>query len=169
MEMETDRDRKNEGPYIVVHHPEGRVREGGGQINELRLPLQSSPYVIPPDACCESHAHIFSLTTFVDLIGEHDRRMFSQSLILWFTTLAPRPLSPPMTQLWCNGQWLDFLDFPSSAMDRGSILGLGLFETLLALDGVPVFTDRHLARLHQACARLGWPLSLPDFHETATE
>ena len=54
-------------------------------------------------------------------------------------------------------------------MDRGTLHGLGLFETLLAIDGVPVFTDRHLARLHQACARLGWPLTLPDFHETATE
>ena len=74
-----------------------------------------------------------------------------------------------MTQLWCNGQWLTSLDFRSSPTDRGTLHGLGLFETLLALDGAPVFADRHLARLQQACARLGWPLSLPDFHETAVE
>ena len=47
--------------------------------------------------------------------------------------------------------------------------GLGLFETLLALDGAPIFADRHLARLQQTCTRLGWPLSLPDFRETAAE
>ena len=74
-----------------------------------------------------------------------------------------------MTQLWCNGQWLTSLEFPSSPTDRGALHGLGLFETLLALDGAPVFADRHLARLQQACARLGWPLSLPDFYETAVE
>ena len=74
-----------------------------------------------------------------------------------------------MTQLWCNGQWLEPFNFPSSPMDRGKLHGLGLFETLLGLDGTPVFADRHLARLLQACARLGWPLSLPDFRETAAE
>lgn len=47
--------------------------------------------------------------------------------------------------------------------------GLGLFETLLALDGIPVFADRHLARLQQSCARLRWPLSISDFYETAAE
>lgn len=74
-----------------------------------------------------------------------------------------------MTQLWCNGQWLTSLDFPCSPMDRGTLHGLGLFETLLALDGAPVFSDRHLARLKQASNRLGWPLSMPDFYETAVE
>lgn len=54
-------------------------------------------------------------------------------------------------------------------MDRGMLHGLGLFETLLAIDGVPVFADRHLARLQLACSRLGWPLSIPDFHGTAIE
>lgn len=61
-----------------------------------------------------------------------------------------------MMQLWCNGQWLDPLDFPAAPMDRGAILGLGLFETMLCLNGVPVFADRHLARLTKSCARLGW-------------
>ncbi|MEO7100359.1 MAG: aminotransferase class IV [Luteolibacter sp.] len=62
-----------------------------------------------------------------------------------------------MMQLWCNGQWLDPLDFPVSPMDRGAILGLGLFETMLGLDGQPVFADRHLGRLAKSCERLGWP------------
>ncbi len=74
-----------------------------------------------------------------------------------------------MTDIWCNGQWLDSLDFPSSPTDRGMLQGLGLFETILALDGAPVFADRHLARLQQGCVRLGWSLSIPDFHVTATE
>lgn len=74
-----------------------------------------------------------------------------------------------MTQLWCNGEWFDSEDFPASPMDRGAILGLGLFETILALDGVPVFADRHLARLLKGCERLGWQISLPDFEETAAE
>jgi branched-chain amino acid aminotransferase len=74
-----------------------------------------------------------------------------------------------MTQLWCNGQWLDSLDFPSSPMDRATLHGLGLFETLLAIDGAPVFAGRHLGRLQQACARLGWDFSIPDFLGTAVE
>ncbi|MES2922041.1 MAG: aminotransferase class IV [Verrucomicrobiota bacterium] len=74
-----------------------------------------------------------------------------------------------MTQLWCNGQWLASLDFPSSPTDRGTLHGLGLFETLLALDGTPVFADRHLARLQQACGRLGWTLPAPDFFGTVAE
>ncbi len=74
-----------------------------------------------------------------------------------------------MTQLWCNGEWLDSDDFPIAPMDRGAVLGLGLFETILALDGVPVFADRHLARLRMGCQRLGWEISLPDLQETAGE
>ncbi len=74
-----------------------------------------------------------------------------------------------MTQLWCNGQWLAPQDFPASPTDRGSILGLGLFETVLGIDGRPVFADRHLARLRKSCERLGWSPALPDLRETAEE
>ncbi len=74
-----------------------------------------------------------------------------------------------MTQIWCNGEWLDPLDFPASLLDRGSILGLGLFETMLALDGVPVFAEQHLARLRSGCKRLGWPMVLPDLEEIIAE
>src|SRR6478735_7806197 len=74
-----------------------------------------------------------------------------------------------MTQLWCNGQWLAPQDLPASPTDRGSILGLGLFETVLAIDGRPVFSDRHLARLRKSCERLGWSPVLPDLRESAEE
>lgn len=74
-----------------------------------------------------------------------------------------------MTQLWCNGEWLDSDDLPIAPMDRGAILGLGLFETILALDGVPVFANRHLARLRAGCQKLGWETPLPDLQEIAGE
>ncbi len=67
-----------------------------------------------------------------------------------------------MTRLWCNGQWIDPLDFPVSPTDRGVTLGLGLFETILAIDGVPILADRHLARLRGSCERLGWGGVIPD-------
>lgn len=74
-----------------------------------------------------------------------------------------------MTQLWCNGRWLDPSDFPASPLDRGGILGLGLFETILALNGRPIFADRHLARLRKGCERLGWQVPLGDFDEVASQ
>jgi branched-subunit amino acid aminotransferase/4-amino-4-deoxychorismate lyase len=72
-----------------------------------------------------------------------------------------------MKRIWCNGQWLDPQDFLSSPMDRGSIHGLGLFETMLAIDGVLLFADRHLARLRSGYEKLGWPSEFPAIHEIA--
>ena len=74
-----------------------------------------------------------------------------------------------MKQLWCNGQWLDAGDSPVSPTDRGLTLGLGLFETLLVLDGAPVFAERHLARLRGGCTRLGWVPELPDLRRIMRE
>jgi branched-subunit amino acid aminotransferase/4-amino-4-deoxychorismate lyase len=74
-----------------------------------------------------------------------------------------------MKRVWCNGQWLDPQDFLSPPMDRGSIHGLGLFETMLAIDGVLLFADRHFARLRSGHERLGWSLEFPDFQEIAAE
>lgn len=74
-----------------------------------------------------------------------------------------------MTQLWCNGQWLDSHRFTASPTDRGMMLGLGLFETFLTYEGHVVFADRHLSRLRLACAKLAWDFSLPDFGKTANE
>lgn len=74
-----------------------------------------------------------------------------------------------MTRLWCNGQWIDPLDFPVSPTDRSMTLGLGLFETILAIDGGPILVDRHLARLRRSCERLGWGIVIPDLATTMVE
>lgn len=74
-----------------------------------------------------------------------------------------------MAEIWCNYNWLSAANYPGAAQDRGAFLGLGLFETMLAIDGRLVFADRHLARLHQSCARLGWTCDLPELPEIAAE
>lgn len=74
-----------------------------------------------------------------------------------------------MNQIWCNGEWLAADRYPGAAGDRGALLGLGLFETMLAIDGRPVFADRHLARLRKSAERLGWDFDLSDFSRTAAE
>jgi branched-subunit amino acid aminotransferase/4-amino-4-deoxychorismate lyase len=67
-----------------------------------------------------------------------------------------------MTRIWCNGQWIDPLDFSIAPTDRGLMHGLGLFETILAVDGRPVFAGQHLERLMHGCERLGWPMETTD-------
>ncbi len=74
-----------------------------------------------------------------------------------------------MTRLWCNGTWMDALDFTAAPTDRGLMHGLGLFETILAVEGQPVFADRHLARLRESCERLGWHPFIPDLREVMAE
>jgi branched-chain amino acid aminotransferase len=74
-----------------------------------------------------------------------------------------------MNSLWKNGHWLSHQDFSLPASDRGLLLGLGLFETFLALDGRPIFLPRHLSRLRQSCEFLKWPFPNDDFPEIARE
>lgn len=74
-----------------------------------------------------------------------------------------------MTEIWCNHRWLPANRHPGATFDRGSILGLGLFETMLAIDGRAPFADRHLARLGRSCERLGWAVEMADFAEIAAE
>ena len=74
-----------------------------------------------------------------------------------------------MNEIWCNGQWLAADRYPGAAQDRGAFLGLGLFETIGAIDGVPVFPERHLARLRKSCGQFGWSVDLADFVEIASE
>jgi branched-subunit amino acid aminotransferase/4-amino-4-deoxychorismate lyase len=74
-----------------------------------------------------------------------------------------------MTRLWCNGLWLDALDFSASPTDRGLMLGLGLFETILAVDGRPIHAERHVERLRASCLRLGWKFGFSNLPETMAE
>ncbi len=59
--------------------------------------------------------------------------------------------------IWSNGTLIAADELRVSPFDRGLTVGLGLFETILAVDGRPAFFDRHLARHAVGCARLGWP------------
>ena len=67
-----------------------------------------------------------------------------------------------MTRYWRENKWhnADFL--PMSPTDRGLTHGLGLFETILAIDGSPALLDRHLARMLTSCDHLGWGNPLPN-------
>jgi len=55
------------------------------------------------------------------------------------------------------------------SMDRGLTLGVGLFETVLALEGRPVLWEAHLARLARGCAALGLPAPAPLACRTAAD
>ncbi len=74
-----------------------------------------------------------------------------------------------MNTIWCNCEWLPGGGYPGAAQDRGAFLGLGLFETMGAVEGVPVFLERHLARVRQSCLRLGWSVDLENLAELARE
>lgn len=65
-----------------------------------------------------------------------------------------------MSQIWCNGRFIGPDRFLISPADRGLLHGLGLFETILAIDGRPVFVERHLRRLGGSCAAMGWDVDL---------
>lgn len=55
------------------------------------------------------------------------------------------------TQWWVNGRRGEHI----AVADRGFQFGDGLFETLAVRGGRPCHWDRHLARLHRGCERLG--------------
>lgn len=67
-----------------------------------------------------------------------------------------------MTRYWRENEWHDADFLPMSPTDRGLTHGLGLFETILAIDGSPALLDRHLARILASCDRLGWENPLPN-------
>jgi branched-subunit amino acid aminotransferase/4-amino-4-deoxychorismate lyase len=56
--------------------------------------------------------------------------------------------------IWCNGSYLEGA-LAVSPSDRGLTHGLGVFETVLALDGQAVALDLHLARMRDGAERLG--------------
>ena len=54
---------------------------------------------------------------------------------------------------WMNGAFADEMSAVSTA-DRGFLLGDGVFETVLVINGVPVFWDAHLQRLQNGLKAL---------------
>ena len=79
--------------------------------------------------------------------------LFKLELGTWSLELSP----PSMAEwIWCNGSLITQDELRVSPFDRGFTVGLGLFETILAHDGQPIFLDRHLARHAAGCLRLGW-------------
>ena len=62
--------------------------------------------------------------------------------------------APRVSWIWCNGEFLEG-PLAISPADRGLTHGLGVFETLLALEGQPVALDLHLARMKEGSERLG--------------
>lgn len=63
--------------------------------------------------------------------------------------------------IWCNGRMMPGDGLRISPFDRGLTLGLGLFETILSIDGRPVLLDRHLSRHAAGTRRLGWEAADP--------
>ena len=72
-----------------------------------------------------------------------------------------------MTRYWRENEWHDADFLPMSPTDRGLTHGLGLFETIHAIDGSPALLDRHLARMLASCDRLGWGNPLPNNRRSA--
>jgi len=71
-------------------------------------------------------------------------------------------------KVWLNGSIMDARDVRIDPADRGFLLGDGLFETMLALHGHPVFADAHMLRLKAGAELIGLPLPYaPDFIEAA--
>ena len=74
-----------------------------------------------------------------------------------------------MATIWCNGQWRDSERSGVTWSDRGLLHGLGLFETMLAVDGRIVHLDHHLDRLRESLGRLAWDLPDQDFGALGAE
>jgi branched-chain amino acid aminotransferase len=67
-----------------------------------------------------------------------------------------------VTFLHHDGNWIPANEIPILPTDRGLLHGLGLFETMLVVDGLIIALDQHLARMKNSCQQLGWQLSIPD-------
>ena len=61
-------------------------------------------------------------------------------------------------KLWLDGDLTDAEKARIAPNDRGFLLGDGLFETLLVLEGRPVLAGEHFARLAASAEMLGIPL-----------
>jgi branched-chain amino acid aminotransferase len=70
--------------------------------------------------------------------------------------------NPPVSLFWCNGEFHEGA-ITLSPGDRGLSHGLGVFETMLALDGRMVALDLHLERMSSGSAKLGLDPARVDF------
>jgi branched-subunit amino acid aminotransferase/4-amino-4-deoxychorismate lyase len=59
--------------------------------------------------------------------------------------------SPSPIAIWIGNNWEKSTTLPVHPTDRGLLHGLGLFETLLAVQGQIPFLDWHLERLSRSC------------------
>ncbi len=59
--------------------------------------------------------------------------------------------------IWLNGSLITASEAYISPLDRGVILGEGVFETMRAYGGKPFAVDRHWKRLLRSCEILGLP------------
>ncbi len=62
------------------------------------------------------------------------------------------------TLIYSDGIFTESAVIPAD--DHGALYGAGFFETFRTRDGVPVRLEKHLARMHVACERLG--IRIPD-------
>ncbi len=56
---------------------------------------------------------------------------------------------------WLNGDLVDARTATFDLSDRGLLLGDGVFDTALVVEGSMVYRDQHLSRLHDACRAIG--------------
>ncbi|MBI9077421.1 MAG: aminotransferase class IV [Desulfatibacillum sp.] len=59
--------------------------------------------------------------------------------------------------IWLNGEFFPESRARISPLDRGLLFGDGLFETILAREGKPLYLDCHLKRLHESARYLKIP------------
>ncbi|MCB9990928.1 MAG: aminotransferase class IV [Rhodospirillales bacterium] len=71
-----------------------------------------------------------------------------------------------MQKTWVNGQFTDTAESVIPVTDRGLTLGDGVFDTMLAQDGKPVWAREHFARLSYNASMLGIDFTL-DFEAIA--
>tara|TARA_Y100001968_G_scaffold333911_1_gene400964 strand:- start:264 stop:1100 length:837 start_codon:yes stop_codon:yes gene_type:complete len=68
---------------------------------------------------------------------------------------------------WINGQWKDIDKITIPVTDRGASLSDGIFETLLILEGRPIFLKEHIDRWTKSAKYLGME-SPPDTKNIST-
>jgi len=66
----------------------------------------------------------------------------------------------PARVVWLNGRFLPLHQAAVSPMDRGFLYGDGVFETMRAQEGIVLYLEDHLERLHRSLEELRIPVDL---------